>query len=274
MAKDDDELIRKFQALISYLPVIRPAPMQPTLTHPPPWAVGVGVAQPVPTLTGPLPPWPISITITPEMFRVYDWLDQHRDQRDTDDYRARHDWLAEQMGLSPDTLEPLGSSSRAPRIEDNPSSSSAPPAASPPTEQTVERAERVATLAATETPDAASFTAEAASLGTLAAVEPADIARIIGRKKRKPGAGNKPKFTDEEIRQLRDALDRKIDGDPKQGSYKNARDFLKRHAVPRIMKARGVAKVGKTTVGKSTLDRVVIKPVRDARRERFLAISK
>jgi hypothetical protein len=207
------------------------------------------------------------------MLKVYDWLDQHRDQRDTDDYRARHDWLAEQMGPSPDTLEPLGSSSRAPRIEDNPSSSLAPPAASPPTEQTVERAERPATFAADEASDTASFTAKAASVGTASSSEATDIASVTGARKRKRGAGRKQKLTDKEIGQLRDALDHEIDRDPKQGNYKNARDFLQRHIVPRIMKAREVAKVDKITVSDSTLDRCVIKPVFDARHER-LAISK
>jgi hypothetical protein len=202
------------------------------------------------------------------MQRVYDWLVQHPDQRDTDEYRAKHDWLAEQLGLSPDTLEPLRSSPRAPRIEDNPSSSSAP-AAPPPTEQTAERAERPARQASDTVPS----TAEAVNVDSPAAVEVADTANVTDRKKRKPGAGNKRKLTDEEIGQLRGALDRKIDHDPKQGRYKNAREFLQHHALPKVMIARAVAKVDKITVGNSTLDRYVIEPVRRARRER-LAISK
>jgi hypothetical protein len=133
-------------------------------------------------------------------------------------------------------------------------------------------------LDATEAADTAAFIGQTVTSGVLDATEPCDTAAFAGIgtgvKKRKPGAGNKPKFTDEEIRQLRDALDRKIDGDPKQGSYKNARDFLKHHVVPKIMKAREVAKVDTTEVSDSTLDRCVIRPVRDARRERSLPFSK
>jgi hypothetical protein len=44
--------------------------------------------------------------------------------------------------------------------------------------------------------------------------------------------------------------------------------------MPKIMKAREVAEVAKTTVGNSLLDRRVIKPVLDARCERSLAVSK
>jgi outer membrane biosynthesis protein TonB len=92
MAKDDDKLIRIFRALT--------------------------------------PPWPIGVAITPQMREAFNWLVQHRDERDTDAYRDIHDWLAEQMGLSPDTLAPLSS---------RPSPSSAP-ATSPPTEHTAEPA--------------------------------------------------------------------------------------------------------------------------------------
>jgi hypothetical protein len=99
MAKDDDELIRKFRALT--------------------WR----------------PPWPIGVVVTPQMHEAFNWLVRHPDERNTDAYCDVHDWLAEQMGLSPDTLTPL--SSRALQIKDNPSPSSAP-ATSPPTEHTAE----------------------------------------------------------------------------------------------------------------------------------------
>jgi hypothetical protein len=99
MAMDDDELIRKFRALT--------------------WR----------------PPWPIGVVVTPQMHDAFDWLARHRDERNTDAYCDVQDWLAKQMGLSPDTLTPL--SSRALQIKNNPFPSSAP-AKSPPTEHTAE----------------------------------------------------------------------------------------------------------------------------------------
>ena len=98
MAKDDDELIRKFRELI--------------------WR----------------PSWPIGVTITAQMREACDWLLQHCDARGTDEYATMHDWLAEQMGLSPDTLAPLGAPLRAPQNTPSPSD----PATSPPTECTAE----------------------------------------------------------------------------------------------------------------------------------------
>src|SRR5262249_14375099 len=232
MAKDVDKLIKIFETLTSYQPVLVRMPPIPT---PPSWAIEIGVASP--TLTGPPPPWPIGVTITPEMLKVKDWLVQHRNERDTEGYREVHNWLAEQMGLSPDTLEPSRWSNP------NPNAGSEPPAAPP------SASELRATLAATEAPDAPSFIAKAASVGTLAVVEAADIASFTGLKKRKPGAGNKPKLTKEHTIKLQQALRAKIKSDPTVGKHDAAIAWLQRHVVPKIKIKDGK----KLTVGHSTL---------------------
>jgi len=242
MAKDVDKLIKIFETLTSYQPVLVRMPPIPTL---PPWTIELGVAQPPPTLTGPPPPWPIGVTITPEMLEVKDWLVQHRNERDTEGYREVHNWLAEQMGLSPDTLEPSRWSNP------NPNAGSEPPAAPP------SASELRATLAATEAPDAASFIAEAASVGTLAVVEAADIASFTGLRKRKPGAGNKPKLTKEQAIKLQQALRDKIKCDPTVGKHDAAITWLQRHVVPKIKIKDGK----KLTVGDTTLYRHVTRRV-------------
>jgi hypothetical protein len=104
MARDSDELIRKFRELI--------------------WR----------------PRWPIGVVVTPQMHEVFDWLIQHRDARGTNEYAVMHDWLAEQMGLSSDTLAASGAPSRASQINDNPPPSSVPAASPPATETPAEAA--------------------------------------------------------------------------------------------------------------------------------------
>ena len=109
MAKDDDELIRKFRQLTRQ------------------------------------PPWPMGVTITAQMYEVCDRLLQHRDARGTDEYAAMRDWLAEQMRLSSDTLAPLGTSLLAPQNNPSPSAPATSPLterlAEPPVEPPVESAE-------------------------------------------------------------------------------------------------------------------------------------
>jgi hypothetical protein len=116
MAKDANDLIKKFRRE----------------TRRPSWPRVIPPEE--------MPPWPIGRVITPDMFEAAHWLEQHQDQRHTNEYSERLRWLAERMGEPPADTSPqsgLGSEP-LPELKSEPPPSS--PATSPPTECTAEPA--------------------------------------------------------------------------------------------------------------------------------------